>query len=345
MHAHSHFAFSGWVSQAIMVFLILIVTGKKINESAPSKYQFMLIANYLASVGMLVAFSITGYSGVSIGISCCVVLVSYWFSLVIWKDLNQSSLPNNILIFIKAAIIFGALSSLGTYALAYLKATHNVDPLKQLASVYFYLHFQYNGWFFFGCLALVNYWVYQKTNKTIISTRFAKLFVCTVIPSYFLSVLWWKNFPDWLYVILIITVVLQLSLWLTFILALLNLKKQTKALNLTKLVNVIWFCVVCAVVLKFILQSVSIIPSLSQLVYGFRSIVIAYLHLVLLLIISLFLIGYSFQNKSLKIKKGIQYGVYGLLFGIILNETMLMLQGVGGLLRYSFHGTHEGLAL
>ena len=145
MHAHSHFAFSGWVSQAIMIFLILIVTGNNIEKSLPKTYRNILFANFLASLGMLISFTITGYAFLSISFSTCVVLVSYWFAVVIWKDLNKSAIPKAISILIKAAVIYNVLSSIGTFALVYLKVTHQLDPLKQLASVYFYLHFQYNG--------------------------------------------------------------------------------------------------------------------------------------------------------------------------------------------------------
>lgn len=130
MHAHSHFAFSGWVSQAIMIFLILIVTGNNIEKSLPKTYRNILFANFLASLGMLISFTITGYAFLSISFSTCVVLVSYWFAVVIWKDLNKSAIPKAISILIKAAVIYNVLSSIGTFALVYLKVTHQLDPLK-----------------------------------------------------------------------------------------------------------------------------------------------------------------------------------------------------------------------
>lgn len=344
MHAHSHFAFSGWVSQSIMIFMVLMVTRKNINECLPKNYQAILLANLIGSIGMLFTFTWTGYAFPSIAFSFCVVMVSYWFTFVIWKDLNKSNLPKSILLLFKAALIYGILSSFGTYGLVYLKITHQLDPLKQLASIYFYLHFQYNGWFFFSCLGLANYWIYTNTGRAIISDRFSWIYALTVVPAYFLSVLWWKEFPNWLYAILLITVFLQIVLWISFLIKLNSAKRNNPSIQLSALVKLLWICVLIAVSLKLILQAVSTIPSLSQFIYGFRPVVIAYLHLVLLVIISLFLLGYSFVSNGLVINKAVKIAIYGLLIGILLNEIMLMIQGIAGLLRISFHGTHETLA-
>jgi fucose 4-O-acetylase-like acetyltransferase len=64
------------------------------------------------------------------------------------------------------------------------------------------------------------------------------------------------------------------------------------------------------------------------LAFGFRPIVIAYLHLVLLGVITLFLLGYIFASPTYKIPKGTFYGIIIFVAGIILNEAVLMIQGV-----------------
>lgn len=51
-----------------------------------------------------------------------------------------------------------------------------------------------------------------------------------------------------------------------------------------------------ALSLKFLLQLGSTYPPLSTLAFGFRPIVIAYLHLVLLGVITIFIIGYIVAN-------------------------------------------------
>ncbi|WP_346083758.1 hypothetical protein [Sphingobacterium ginsenosidimutans] len=345
MHAHSHFAFSAWVSQALMIFLIMAVLGIKANQILCRKYQYILWTNWLIAIGMLFSFSIAGYNLSSIILSFLSTLVSYWFCFQLSKDLKSSKLPPAISILIKAALFFNIFSSLGTYFLAYLKASHQLDPLQQLTSVYFYLHFQYNGWFFFGCIALLACWLYRHTGKTPMSPRFSLVCALTVIPTFFLSILWWKNLPLWLYIITVITVILHFVLWGTLARRIVLLIRSNLSLRLIQDTSKIWLCVLFAIFLKLILQALSVIPALSQKAYGFRPIVIAYLHLVLLAVITLFLFGYAFQVHILKIEKGNHYGVYGLLFGIFVNEFVLMLQGLGGFTHHSIAGTHTVLTI
>lgn len=83
-----------------------------------------------------------------------------------------------------------------------------------------------------------------------------------------------------------------------------------------------------ALTVKLCLQLGSNIPALSKLAFGFRPIVIAYLHLVLLGVITLFLLGYIFSSPTYKIQKITFYGIIVFVAGIILNEVVLMIQGV-----------------
>ena len=90
----------------------------------------------------------------------------------------------------------------------------------------------------------------------------------------------------------------------------------------------ILFFVGVALSLKFILQLGSTIPALSQLAFGFRPIVIAYLHLVLLAIISLFLLFYIYANQFLTFNKQIKNGIIIFSVGVLLNEIILAIQGI-----------------
>jgi hypothetical protein len=83
-----------------------------------------------------------------------------------------------------------------------------------------------------------------------------------------------------------------------------------------------------AYTLKVLLQLGSTIPALSNIAFGFRPIVVAYLHLVFLGVISLFILGYALGWFFTKISNLARRGMILFVVGIILNETALMIQGV-----------------
>jgi hypothetical protein len=83
-----------------------------------------------------------------------------------------------------------------------------------------------------------------------------------------------------------------------------------------------------AVTIKLLLQAASVIPSLSQLAFGFRPIVIGYLHLVLLGIITLFIIAYVFAFTSVSLNATTKTGIIVFTAGIMINEALLMIQGI-----------------
>ncbi len=71
----------------------------------------------------------------------------------------------------------------------------------------------------------------------------------------------------------------------------------------------------------------STIPFLSTLAFGFRPVVIGYLHLMFLGVISLFIIGYCKLNQFIINTKTGNTGIIIFVVGIILNEVFLMIQG------------------
>jgi len=344
LHAHSHFAFGGWVSHALMIFIVMAICGLKANDVLPPRYRFIVVSNLLASYGMLISFTLQGYGLYAIIFSTLTILLSFTFAWFSWRDIGRSGLPKVIQYWLKAALFFLVFSSLGTFALVYLMVTKQLAPLNQLASVYFYLHFQYNGWFLFSCIGLLLYWLYQSTGKVICSKQLFWSFFACVVPAYFLSVLWWKAFPQWLYVVVVITVLVQLLIWTSLMRNTLRLRSQLlEKLNPT--IRIIWYGVMLAVFLKFMLQAASVVPALSKLVYGYRPIVIAYLHLVLLVIVSLFLLGLAVQLQLLRFHNGVKIWLYIVVLGVLFNELILTVQGIGGLVRSYIPGANQLLVI
>ncbi len=325
LHGHSHFAFAGWVTQALMVLLVGYLAAKT-NLDILKKYRWILFANLITAYGMLIAFPIEGYGLFSIIFSMLSIFISYVFVIMYWKDIGKLQHKDVSQLWFKAAVLFNAVSSLGVFALTTMMITKIIHQNWYLAAEYFYLHFQYNGWFFFACMGLFT----AKISGSLVPKKTLKnifwLFATAFIPAYFLSVLW-MNFPGWIYTIIVVAAFIQVFSWGWL---LRSIKTRWAILKQMFPAAAGWLLGLSAIALsiKLLLQLGSVIPSLSDLSYGFRPIIIGYLHLVLLGIITLFLLGFMVVEKHIMLSKTTLAGISIFASGIIINEVLLMMQGV-----------------
>jgi len=207
-----------------------------------------------------------------------------------------------------------------------MMATKNIVQDYYLSSIYYFLHFQYNGWFFFACMGLLfGFLNLKKTENSFYDTAF-KLFALSCFPAYFLSTLW-LDLPVWLYAITVIAAIIQVFAWFKLLFILIPARKDFLK-NFSPLLRCILLFVGLALSIKLVLQLGSTIPVLSDLAFGFRPIVIAYLHLVLLAVITLFLLFYIYASHLIFISKRIKIALFLFSFGVLLNEIVLAVQGV-----------------
>ena len=212
LHGHSHFAFAGWITQAIMTLLVFYLS-KQTGAAVYKKYRWVLYANLLTAYGMLVAFPIQGYGLYSIIFSTLSIFVSYVFAFFYWRDLNKLPEYNLSHVWFKAAVLFNAVSSLGAFGLAFMMYAKMVHQNWYLAAEYFYLHFQYNGWFFFACMGLFTKILTHVDVPTQTLKKIFWLFATAALPAYFLSTLW-MPLPVWVYILVIIAAFAQVAGWI-----------------------------------------------------------------------------------------------------------------------------------
>lgn len=323
-HAHSHFAFTGWVTHSIYVLIIHYITNK-LDQNNFKQYKTLLIVNLACSYGMLISFFVSGYSFVSIALSTLTILNNCFLTYYLFDDFKKLTGSHSSVPWFKSAMWFNLISSIGTFYLAYMMASRNFNEHWYLASVYFYLHFQYNGFFTFSCMGfavnkLPKFLPDYKYNKLIFT-----LFFFSCIPAYFLSTLWAK-LPVWLYVIVLIAAFVQVIVWVIFVK---DIRKSFRGGNLFPSYTKFMFMFVgLAFTIKLLLQLGSTIPELSKLAFGFRPVVIAYLHLVLLAVISVFLLSYFYATELIHNSKKTITALSIFLAGVFLNEVVLAIQGV-----------------
>lgn len=327
LHGHSHFAFSGWVALALMALMINYLQQQKtvINHK---RYQLILMANCIAAYGMLATFIIQGYSVYSIAFSTFSILTSYFFIFQVWRDLRGIKDDSYAPQWFRASLILWAISSIGAFALAYLMANRILIQDYYFAASYFFLHFQYNGWFLFSCFGLLFSYLYSNKFLTLLSLnkRLFNIMAIAVGPTFFLSILWLK-LPFYLHLVADISAVLQLVILFYFVSILLLIKKSVLP-ELTKSTRDLWVLAAAAFILKIVLQMLSTIPVLSSYAFGFRAIVIGFLHLSFLGIISFFIIGFINQLHRDAGREFSRPGVIVFISGVFLQEIVLMTQGM-----------------
>jgi len=300
---------------------------KEENSKNFKKYHHILIANLICAYGMLIFFIIQGYGIFSIFFSTASIVVACVFGYQYCKDLKLVDNEYLSVNWFKAAIGFNILSSLGTFVLAYMMATKNIHQDEYLASIYYYLHFQYNGWFFFACMGLFFDFLNLKKSENAFYSNSFKLFFASCFPAYFLSTLW-LDLPLWIYILTVIAAFIQVFTWFKLLLILIENKLDIVG-NYPFFLRYILLFIGFALSVKFLLQLGSTIPVVSQLAFGFRPVVIAYLHLVLLAIISLFLLFYIYAYHIFYINDQIKFGIILFSIGVFLNEIVLAIQGIG----------------
>ena len=328
---------------------------RQLNRSK-NNAKSLLRVHLFTAYGMLIGFLIQGYGLISIVFSSLYLVVSAAMVAVVWdwlkkkrqwmnfqylsnklatestsssanwkKELNAL---NQFQLWLKASFIFQLLSCLGTISLVNQMIQHHPQQNWYLASVYWFLHFTYNGWFFFAVMGLFIYYLIQKFEFQF-SKRIFWLLTASCIPAYGLSTLW-LQMPTWVYSMVVVAVVAQTIGYGLFIGDLVKNKFMQKIKSDSIAFGFLLFLFV-ALTSKMGLQLFSVIPSISKLAFGFRPVVIAYIHLMLLSVISVFLIYFGWQLSLFPQKKLVKKLLWTFLFLIMINQLSLGVQAIASL--------------
>ena len=323
--AHSHFAFYGWITQIIYVLMIRYLHGI-IPEQNLKKYHTLLIINAISAYAMIPSFIYSGYYWASIAASTAALLTSFVFFYFLIRDLKNHR--DLIKPWFLAGLFFAVISSVGVFGLSYMMSSGNMTQNLYLSATYYYLHFQYNGFFIFSCIGFlllslkeIGAEISEKENKMI----FCLMFVSCII-GFGLSVLWMKM-PLWIFIAIILATVAQ-TVGSAKLYLLIKRNWAKLVLNFSALQRFVLMYVGFAFFAKIALQLGSNIPALSQFAFGFRNVVIAYLHLILLMCVSVFLLNQILATNVFRMTKPVITGLQLLLLGIFLNEAFLGLMGV-----------------
>lgn len=323
--AHSHFAFYGWITTAIYVLILHYLS--KVNPALRlKKYETLIIINLAASFFMLGTFIYGGYFWASIVGSTVALLCSFVFGYFFLRDSRQ--IKDLSKIWFLAGFFFAIISSLGVFNLGYMKMSDNITQDMYLGSEYYYLHFQYNGFFIFSCIGLLLYSLKEagveisvQKNKLIFWLMFVGCFI-----GFGLSALW-VEMPVYIFAAIVLATIAQ-TVGAVMLYGFVKKTWTNLVLKWSPMQRFVLMFAGFAFAVKIALQLGSTIPAVNQFAFGFRNVVIAYLHLVLLMCIATFLINQILATNYFTITKKLLLGLKLLLLGIFLNEFVLGLMGV-----------------
>jgi len=318
LEGHSHIAFLGWGFLAVISLLGKEYFPKKQNDSLQLKWFFKIMVYSL--FGLLVSFPLQGYRFFSILFLSVFLVTSYFYLFSILRELKRDKSIETR--FVKTGILFYFLSSSAIWCVGIIVAKLGKHEIYY-NTIYFYLHFLYNGFFVFTLLGLFFRYISKKVSseKLQILSPFYVLTTLSCILGYSLSMLW-NNESSFIRYLAIFSALLQLISLFYF----LKIIKTTFTIQLLKQVKLILFFIFSAFILKIILQFLSVFPELFHHVLLFKSnYIIGYIHLFTLGFLSLMIFVFFSTNLKIQLNK---IGVALYLIGFTFTEIILFGQGI-----------------
>lgn len=322
LHAHSHYAMGGWMFTGLFAGILSVF--RVVNDGNEKRYRSIFWLAQLGIAGMVFTFPFQGYGFWSILFSEVYVIATYWLTYQLWKDLRGDMASSK---FLKSALVFLVLSSVGPYAVGPMMANHMANSVWYYDAIYFYLHFQYNGWMVFALAAMALKHLERK--NLMLNSRQAHvawlLMSTGGVLTYFLSVLWSKPGIAFNIVggagafIQLAGVYYLLKSVLPFRAFLNNSHRTVQALAIIALP---------AFALKILLQAISGLPVVAEAAYRYPNFIIAYLHLVFIGFMSAGLMAFFTTWGLLVLNRITVVGIVLFFSGFVVTELLLVAQSL-----------------
>lgn len=322
LNAHSHVAMLGWAFIAMVVFMLQDET-----EHGPSRRSNILLAvAQIAVVGMLLGFPVQSYGTFTIVVSTLHMLAGYWLGVQVWKATRTWQTHGSQLL-ARMAVVLMYVSTIGVWAMGPIISRGGFGTELYYWSIQFYLHFQLNGWFWFGALALWSRWAETHGANHVMDRFTIRLWLISVVLTFALAVAWSER--HWT-VYAVNSIGVGLQLWAGWRTAKAILKTQKTLIDKAPLWA--WRCVTYSLIgmgLKVVMQAAVAIPEVAIMAFTVRNFVIGFIHLNTLGAISMMLFAMALvRGWFISTSRMARVGLSLFTAGMLLMEAVLFLQGL-----------------
>ncbi len=323
LQVHSHAAFLGWIytGLATLFWYAFVPDERRLNKH----FGILTILLQIPVFGMYFSFPTEGYGPWSIFfLSFHLILFIYLMTFIFRHSTVKKGTAFTLA---KIAFWFMVLSAAGPISLGPISAMGLKHTHWYHAAIYFYLHFQYNGWFTIALLALLLAGMEKAgINSSTGETHWlAWIFILSTLLTYSLSLMGFYPEPV-NYIPGGIGVIMETA-GIYYIIRKYFRYKNTVDGDKTSL-DILGGLVITFLALKLLAQLFTAFPFIVEFAYTRRDLVVAYLHLSLLGFASTAVFLFYGWNEWLNFRKAI--GLTGLvifLTGFVISELLLGLRG------------------
>ncbi len=321
LHAHSHTAMMGWVYLAATALIYDFFSGKP-------GYKLLFRITAAAVAGLMVAFALQGYALFSILFCSVHLLCSYVFVVKIGRETRAKKEQSIVLV--RVALWLLVVSTLGIWGIGPSIALFGKGSEVFAASIQFYLHFQFNGFFYFAVWGLL----FKSLDIHVQSGEF-RLFLILSLVSVVLTLalpMSWSFPSGYWHVLQVSGALLQAYAVLRL---LRKVRRQVKFNVLQGTEKTLLAFGAFSLLMKTLFPLFLVYPELMQLSHEIRSVTIAYIHLVMLGMITAFLVFLIIRQGAIKANSPVlRWGIVCFVLGFFSTELILFFQGMQIIFRW-----------
>jgi hypothetical protein len=226
--------------------------------------------------------------------------------------------------FVKGGLWLQFVSSLSPWSLVFIIKYFGKKSDFYKFDIFYYLHFQYNGWFLFAFIGLTMY-LLERRNITICATKVKQIYQLLMIAvffGYFYNTLWAQ--PGYLYNGLSIIGGTAEIVALFILLKILQQYHHYLKHSISDFSYKILTIVLISLFVKAVLQFMGSFQYYADLSYHIRDFIIGYLHIITLGIFTPFLLVLASELAFINLNKKAFYTFFS---GYLIIEALLFLRG------------------
>ncbi len=320
LHAHSHVAMLGWLFPA----LIIAIIGQD-DRPWPKGLSHWLGFSQLLVLGMLFSFPAQGYGEISIACSIGQMLVSYVIIARAWHCTRHWP-PTGSRMLARLAFLFQVVSTLGIWAMGPIMTNGLAGTEWYYWSIQWFLHFQFNGWYWFAAMAIGSRWAERHGVSVRLDPLTIALWALGTMLTFALVIAWSER----LFAVLAVN---SLGVFVQFIAAWRTLMAMRKARLQAYVSTTHWMRILIGVMLlsmaaKVAAQALVAVPTVADMALTLRNYVIGFIHLNTLGALTTLMLAFALMrgwvNERSKVARG---ALSAIVIGFCLSEVMLFVQG------------------